>query len=209
MNWRPGYNGGMNKCLAAIVSISLIISAPGAQAWGQVASAIRPVPVGVGLLAAAGSISPTFGSQATLPPSLSAPSLSTLNLSPVPAALSIAALPAAAVPVMVIAAATPPRSKPAALAATLTAASARLATAPEAAGKNEVSLNQLSALFDGRAALSAAFAPEGPNPEKAPSLNTPAKRPAHKPFIPATRVTDTLAAHTRVLRARAGQTNKL
>ncbi|MEQ1920406.1 MAG: hypothetical protein ABL955_14545, partial [Elusimicrobiota bacterium] len=76
----------MNKCLAAFVSISLILSAPGAQAWGQVATTIRPVSLGAGLLGTAGSITPTFSPLTTPALTLSAPSFSIFNLAPVPAA---------------------------------------------------------------------------------------------------------------------------
>jgi cell division protease FtsH len=156
----------MNKCLAAFVSISLILSAPGAQAWGQVATTIRPVSLGSSFLGTAGSITPTFSPLATPALALSAPSLSISNLAPVPAAPAVAVLPTAV-----------------AVAAVLTAASARLATVPETNGKNEGTLNQLSALFDGLNTMSAPSAPEAPTPEAAPAL-----RPAHEPFIPATRV---------------------
>ena len=165
----------MNKCLASIVEISLVISVPGAQAWGQVASTVRPISLGSGLLGNAGSITPTLR---PLPlPSIiqSAPSLSNLNLAPAPTALSVAVLPTAV--------AKPLSIKPVAATTALTVASARLAAVPETSGKNEGPLHQLSALFDGFNTLSAPFASEGPSPEAAP-----AKRPAPKPFIPATTV---------------------
>jgi len=155
----------MNKCLAAIVSISLVIGAPGAPAWAQVSATVRPVTAGMIPLAAGGSIGAALGSTPILTPSISAPSLAISNLSPDPVALSASALPAAAVSATAIPAATPLRALPVALVPAASAEPARLTSMPKTDGKDDGSFNQLSALFDGHAA-----------------------RPAREPFVPATHV---------------------
>ncbi len=71
-----------SRAFAMVLAISLVASAPGAQAWGQVAAAGRQGSVGAGPSATAGTIAPPSGLPrlpALVPSSLAAP-----GLAPVP-----------------------------------------------------------------------------------------------------------------------------
>ena len=138
----------LSRAIASILAMSLIASAPGAQAWGQVATTVRSGSVGAGPTATAGTIAPASGSLEIPALALPAPSpsLSDPSLTPLPAG------PAAAVasPASIV-------SRPATFASHVSALSARLAPAlagaqnpaAAAAGKNEGSFRWLSTVFDG------------------------------------------------------------
>jgi cell division protease FtsH len=191
-------NFRLSRAIASILAISIVLSAPGPQAWGQVAATVRPGSVGTGMTGTAGSITPgsfAVPSLSLSAPSLSlsAPSISAPSLAPVPAALSAAVIPAAAtpaVPVAPIAVAPaalspmmPAASKPAALTASLSAASAQLTPASDK--KADGALGRLSAFFDGlvarRPAVDAVDAPNGTEAERGSGLGNP--RQAYIPVL--------------------------
>ncbi len=174
-----------SRAIASILAVCLILSAPGAQVWGQVAAAARPGSIGAGFSGTAGTITSASGSPEIPALTLSAPtsSLSAPSPAPIPGALPAAAIPAAA--------ATPATSivsKPAAW-------NAVLLSAPVAQEKTEGALGRLSSLFDGLIARrpdlsppSSPAPPEEPDSDKSASAKTAPKVPVHEPFVPATRV---------------------
>ncbi len=197
----------LSRVIASILAASLVVGAPGAQAWGQVAATVRPGSIGAGLTGSAGAITPA--SQFTVPslsltPSLTltAPSLTAPSLVPVPSALGVAAISAAAVPVVVsavspaaLAVLSPSASipstlkpvsiantsNPVALTASLSAASKQLN--PVSDKKSDGALGRLSTFFDGllaRRPVADAVDAEGSKETQAGSgLNSP-----RKAFVP-------------------------
>ncbi|MBI2386500.1 MAG: ATP-dependent zinc metalloprotease FtsH [Elusimicrobia bacterium] len=187
----------LSRLVASVLTASLVLGAPGPQAWGQVAASARAGSAGA-IPGAAVSLTPAAGLLSTPALTSSAPSLAAPSLAPAPAAP--AAAPAiAAVPAAALVPAAPLAAKPAALTAALPAL-----TAPAAGDKNDGALGRLSSLFDGllvrRPAVDAvdaggpSGAPRGPElgrPQPAQPRSAPkpaAKSPARKPFVPATRV---------------------
>ena len=190
-------NGRISRVIASVVALSLVVSTPGARAWGQVAATVRAGAAGVPAAATAGYLGPTLGSPASPSAHLSVPSLAAAPaLSPVPSAIpAVAASPLAAVPASV----KPLAVKPAALAAALP-----VLAVPASGDKNGGPLGRLTSLFDGLTARRpAADAVDAGVPDGAPggpergrpqagrshsALEPAAKRTARQPFVPATRV---------------------
>ena len=158
----------LSRVIASIVAVSLVLSAPGPQAWGQVSAAIHSAPAGSGISGSAGTIAPGALALPALSlsapalslsaPSLSAPALSATLPAPafaapimpaaIPAALAVP-LPAAAVAGRPAALQLAPASALPAGALLATALDASRASAPAADGKTEGALSRLSSFFDG------------------------------------------------------------
>jgi len=180
----------LSRVIASVLVAALVLGVPGQQAWGQVAASARAGSA-AGIKGPVLALTPATGSLSAPALILSAPSLAVPTLAPAPAAL-IAATPVAAKPVALNA------SAPAALIPALDAARP---AAPAAGDKNDGPMSRLASLFDGLKARRPAVdavdagspsdAPRGPElgrPQPARSALVSSKRPAHKPFIPATRV---------------------
>jgi len=178
-------NVRFSRAIAAVLAVSLVVSAPGSQAWGQVAATVRPTSAGAGLARTSGSITPAASfalpslSLSAPSLSLSAPSINALAVAPSAAALAVAP-PALAVarvasvsPVAAVKAQA--SSSPASLIAGLSAASK-----PSTDKTSDGSLGRLTSYFDGMSArrpmVDAVDAPAGQN-EANPSGLSPSQQP--------------------------------
>ena len=72
----------LSRVIASALALSLVVSAPGSRAWGQVAAAVRPGSVGAAMSGAAVTLTPAAGALSAPALTLSVPSLS----APAPAA---------------------------------------------------------------------------------------------------------------------------
>ncbi|MBI2787527.1 MAG: ATP-dependent zinc metalloprotease FtsH [Elusimicrobia bacterium] len=180
----------LSRVIASVLVAALVLGAPGSQAWGQVAASARAGSA-AGIKGPVLSLTPAAGSFTAPALTLSAPSLAVPTLAPAPAAL-VAVTPVAAKPVAV---------KAAVPAELIPALDAARPAAPAAGDKNDGPMGRLASLFDGLKARRPAVdavdagspsdAPRGPElgrPQPARSALASSKRPAHKPFVPATRV---------------------